>query len=338
MCQRDYFIKCNSFNVIGKKWIFLLKIFLFKCIISINMLKTALVIDNSAAITNEELSMLNIQKKVPISFVVNGEEYYEGENLSYEKFYQFLRDEDVVLSTSQPSIELVKDAWRSVLKNYDELVYIILSSGLSDACNTAVNASHLPEFDGKVFVVNNQRVSYMNKIAMYEASHLIKQGKTASQVKDYLEQVRGECGAYIAVNTLKHLKKGGRITPAVAAIGKLLNIKPILQVHGGKLDSYAKVMSERLAKSKIISATRNEILERFPKEFQQGLVSISIAHTFPDLNSAELVKFKQTVKDAFPECSFFVCDPLPLFIACHTGENALAVGYGVDRMQILPRQ
>lgn len=299
------------------------------------MSKIALVIDNSAAMTKEEMAKAKVNKIVPISFIVNGEEYYENENMSYEEFYKFLSDKKTDVSTSQPSIEVVKDAWREVLKNYDEIVYIILSSGLSEACNSALNASHEEEFDGRVQVVNNQRVSYMNKMAMFEAAKLIEQGKSAKEIKEYLEETKGEVGAYIAVDTLRYLKKGGRVTPAAAAIGTLLNIKPILQIHGGKLDAFAKVMSMKQAKAKLISAIRKEVNDRFPEELKQGKVTISVAHTFADPNSQELKDFVKEVKSSFEDMPFFVCDPLPLFIACHTGPGAIAVGYGVDRLGCL---
>ncbi len=296
------------------------------------MKKVALVMDNSAGLTEEDVKKLNVAKIVPISFIVNEQEYYEGVNMSYSQFYEFLRDKKTNVSTSQPSIEMVKDAWREVLKKYDEIIYIILSSGLSESCNTAQNASHEPEFEGRVFVANNQAVSYSNKVAAYAAAALIKQGKSAKEIKDYLEKTKTESGIYIAVDTLRYLKKGGRVTPAAAAIGTLLNIKPILQIHGGKLDAYAKVMSMRQARSKMIAATKKEIDERFSEEAKQGLVTISIAHSMPDLNAKELKEFEAEVKQAFKNYPFFVCDPLPLFIVCHTGPNALAMGYSVDRI------
>ena len=298
------------------------------------MKKVALVVDNSAAMTEQDLVKANVKAVVPISFIINGEEYYEGKNMTYGQFYEFLKDKNANISTCQPSVETVKETWRNVLKDNDEIVYVILSSGLSEACNTALNASHEEEFEGRVFVVNNQRVSYMNKVAMYEAAKLIENGKSAKEIKTYLEDTKGEVGAYIAVDTLKYLKKGGRITPTAAAIGTLLNIKPILQLHGGKLDSFAKVMSIKQAKSKLISAVRKEIEDRFPEELRQGKISISVAHTFEDLNSQELQEFVDEVKQAFADAKFFVCDPLPLFIACHTGPKGLAIGFAVDRLGI----
>ncbi len=299
------------------------------------MKKIGLVIDNSAAISPEEMKRLKVAKQVPISFIVNGEEYYEGENMTYEEFYKYLADKKTEVSTSQPSIEVVKSAWREVLKDYDELVYILLSSGLSEACNTAINASHEPEFEGRVFVPNNQRVAYMNKVAFYETRYLIDQGKSGREIKEYLEKTKADCGVYIAVDTLKYLKKGGRVTPAAAAIGTLLNIKPILQIHGGKLDAYAKVMSMRQARAKMIQAMRKEIMEKFPDEYKEGKVYIGMAHSEPDLNSQELQDFIKEVKAACPNLPFFTCDPLPLFIVCHTGPGALACGYCVDRLGII---
>lgn len=301
------------------------------------MKKVALVVDNSGSLTKEEMEKIHITKMIPISFIVNGEEYYENQNMSYEEFYKFLADKKTDVSTSQPSIEMIKEEWRGILKDYDEIVYIILSSGLSESCNTAINASHTDEFEGKVFVVNNQRVAYTNKMAMFEARYMIDNGKSGKEIKEYLEKTRSECGIYIAVDTLKYLKKGGRVTPAAAAIGTLLNIKPILQIHGGKLDAYAKVMSMKQARAKMISATRKEILERFPEEAKEGKVYIGMAHSNANLNAQELKDFREEVARAFPEYPFFTFDPLPLFIVCHTGPNAMAVGYCVDRMGIIKK-
>lgn len=299
------------------------------------MKKIALVVDNSGSLTKEEMEKINVTKVVPISFIINGEEYYEDENMTYEEFYAFLKDKNTEMSTSQPSIEMVKEEWREILKEYNEIVYIILSSGLSESCNVAINASHDPEFEGKVFVPNTQRVAYMNKMAMFEARSMIDAGKSGKEIKQYLEETRSDCGVYIAVDTLKYLKKGGRVTPAAAAIGTLLNIKPILQIHGGKLDAYAKVMSMKQAKSKMINATRKEIEERFPEEAKQGKVYIGMAHSFADKNAQELKDFEKEVKEAFAEYPFFTYAPLPLFIVCHTGPGAMAVGYCVDKMGII---
>ena len=297
--------------------------------------KVALVVDNSGSLTKEEIEKIGIEKVIPTSFIVNGEEYYEDKNMSYEEFFQFLKDKNTNVSTCQPSIEVVKEGWREVLKENNEIVYILLSSGLSEACNSAINASHDPEFEGRVFVVNNQRVAYMNKMAMFEARHLIDAGKSGKEIKEYLEKTKSDTGVYIAVDTLKYLKKGGRVTPAAAAIGTLLNIKPILQIHGGKLDAFAKVMSMKQAKSKMIAATRKEIEERFPEEAKQGKVYIGMAHSFENKDAQELKDFEAEVKQAFPDMPFFTYDPLPLFIVCHTGPGAMAVGYCVDNMGII---
>lgn len=297
--------------------------------------KVALVVDNSSSLTKEEIEKIQVEKMILTSFIVNGEEYYEDKNMSYNEFYQFLKDKNTDVSTCQPSIETIKEEWREVLKTYDELVYISLSSGLSEACNVAMNASHGDEFEGRVFVVNNQRVAYMNKMAMFEARYLINEGKSGKEIKEYLERTRADAGVYIAVDTLKYLKKGGRVTPAAAAIGTLLNIKPILQIHGGKLDAFAKVMSMKQAKAKMIAATRKEIEERFPEEAKQGKVYIGMAHSFADKDAQELKDFEAEVKQAFSDMPFFTFDPLPLFIVCHTGPGALAVGYCVDRLGVI---
>ena len=296
------------------------------------MKKVALVVDNSAYLTEEDVQKYKVSKVIPISFIVNGEEYYENVNMSYEQFYEFLSDKKTDVSTSQPSIEMTKDVWREVLADADELVYILLSSGLSAACNTAINASDEPEVEGKVFVVNNQRVSYMNKGDVVTARALIDQGKTGKEIKEYLEEHKADCGVYVTVDTLKFLKKGGRVTPAAAAIGTLLNIKPILQIHGGKLDSFAKTMSMKQARVKMINAVRKEVEDKFPEELKNGQVYLGIAHSFADKNAKELEDFKKEVETALPEMPVCVYDPLPLFITCHLGPGGLGVGYIIDRL------
>ena len=174
-------------------------------------------------------------------------------------------------------------------------------------------------------------------MAVAEACELINQGKSASDIKEYLEKTKSDSGIYLAVDTLKYLKKGGRVTPAAAAIGTLLSIKPILKVAGGggKLDAYAKVISMKQAKAKIINAVKKEIEEKYPEELKNGQVYIAMAHSMPDVNAKELLDFKQEVIDAFPECKLYCCDPLPLFVACHTGPSSLAAGYIVDRLGII---
>ena len=297
------------------------------------MKKVALVIDNSAGMPQEDIEKLNVAKVIPISFMVNGEEYYENVNMSYSQFFEFLQDKNANVSTSQPSIEVVKEGWREVLNEYDEIVHLLLSSGLSESCNVAIHASQDEEFSGKVFVVDNGGVSLLNKVPMFVARYMINQGKSAKEIKEHLESVKKEADAYIAVDTLKYLKKGGRITPAAAAVGTLLSIKPILRVAGGggKLDAAAKVVSFKLAKSKIISLLKKQIEENYSEEYKNKQVYISIAHTMADLNSNELQDFINCVKQEFADAPFFSKDPLPLFVTCHTGPGALAAGFVVDR-------
>ena len=161
---------------------------------------------------------------------------------------------------------------------------------------------------------------------------MLFRSKSAKEIKKYLEKTKADNGIYIAVDTLKYLKKGGRVTPAAAAIGTLLNIKPILQIHGGKLDAFAKVMSMRQARAKMLQATKKEIEERFPEEAKQGKVFISISHSVDDLDSPTIAEWKEDVKNFFADYQFFKDNQLPLFITCHTGPNALATGYCVDKL------
>ena len=286
------------------------------------MKKVALVVDNSAAMSEQDLVKANVKAVVPISFIINGDEYYEGKNMTYSQFYDFLKDKNTNVSTCQPSGELVRETWREVLKENDEIVYVILSSGLSEACNTALNASHEEEFEGRVFVVNNQRVSYMNKMAMFEAAKLIEQGKSGKEVKDYLETTKGEVGAYIAVDTLKYLKKGGRLTPAAATLAALLRIKPVLQIQGEKLDTYAKVFNNAVAKSKMTAAIKKDCETRFAEFYNNNEIVIYVVHSH---NLDNALKYKEEIQKVFPNVEILGPEELSLSVACHIGPGALAL-------------
>ncbi|MFQ6724336.1 MAG: DegV family protein [Clostridia bacterium] len=283
------------------------------------MAKVAVVTDNSCGLSINEAENLGV-KMIFIPFLIDGEEYSEDKNLTRELFYEKLNSSAKV-STSQPSQVIVKDTWDKILQEYDELVYIPLSSGLSSSCQTAEFLSL--NYNGKVQVVNNKRVSVTLKLAVLEALELSKQGKSAKEIKQYLERTSLNSSIYIMVPTLKYLKKGGRITATAAAIGSLLSIKPVLQIQGDKLDAYAKVLTIKQAKTKMINAIRKDIETRFNNIKSNQHLVLSLAHTCTEMIDIE--EFEKEVKQEFSDYSIVFKDPLPLAIACHIGTGALAI-------------
>ena len=281
------------------------------------MSKVAIVTDSNSGISiNENDEDLYV---LPMPFLINEAEYFEEVSLSQKEFYEKLKN-NANISTSQPSPFNVTEIWDKALETHDELVYIPMSSGLSESCNTAKNLAK--NYNNKVYVVNNQRISVTQKESVYEALKLAKQGKTAKEIKDILKQRRLDSSIYITVATLSYLKKGGRITPAAAILGSLLNIKPILQIHGGKLDAYAKVWSFGQAKMRMINAIKKDLETVFKEYYDKGEMVLEIAHTnIPE----EAEKFKQEVQRNFPNMQITYIDPLSLSVACHIGPGSLAI-------------
>lgn len=283
------------------------------------MAKVGVVTDNSCGLTISEALNLGVKMSY-IPFLIDGEEYSEDKNLTSELFYEKLNSSASV-STSQPNQEGIKELWNEALKEYDEIVYIPISSGLSSSCQTAEFLSS--DYNGKVQVVNNKRVSVTLKLAVLEAIELAKQGKSAKEIKQILEQTSLNSSIYIMVPTLKYLKKGGRITAAAAAIGQLLSIKPVLQIQGDKLDAYAKVLTIKQAKAKMINAIKKDIETRFNKIQSNQKIVLALAHTC--LNLSEFDEFKNEIKQQLSDYPIAFDDPLPLAIACHIGQGALAI-------------
>jgi len=282
------------------------------------MKKTAIITDSNSGLTQKEA--LNNLFILPMPFIIDGEDYYEDITLSQAQFYDKLIN-DVRISTSQPSYGEVTELWDKVLESFDEIVYIPMSSGLSEACNSSIRYAE-ESYNGKVFVVNNQRISVTQKASVYEALELINKGYSAQEVKNYLEETKFDSSIYITVPTLKYLKKGGRVTPAAAAFASLLNIKPILTIQGDKLDSYAKVINMTQAKNKMIAAIKKDIEERFLSLYNEGKLSLAIAHS----NNEELaLKFKEEVEKQFEKLKVCYVDPLSLSVSCHIGPGSLAL-------------
>lgn len=280
------------------------------------MSKVAIVSDSNSGITQSMAKELGVTV-MPMPFFVGDKTLYEDIDLSQEEFYQML-SEKTDIHTSMPLVGNVTDIWDELLKEYDEIVHIPMSSGLSGSCETAMMLSQ--DYDGKVQVVNNQRISVTQRQSVLDALVLAKQGRTASEIKTILERDKFESSIYIMVDTLYYLKKGGRITPAAAALGTLLKLKPVLQIQGEKLDAFAKARTVKQAKGIMIEAMKNDFANRF-KDPSGEHMYLEMAYTH-DLEAAE--NFKKEVQEAFPGMEIRM-DPLSLSISCHIGPGALAV-------------
>lgn len=283
------------------------------------MKKIAVVTDSNSNITQQEAKELKDVYVIPMPFIVDGEEYFEDVNLTQEGFYEKLLA-GAVISTSQPAVGQVTELWDELLKKYDQIVHIPMSSALSESCNSAKN--YAKEYNGRVVVVDNRRISITLRQSVLDALTLAKKGCDGEEIRQELEETQSDSSIYIMVDTLKYLKKGGRITPAAAAIGTLLKIKPVLQIQGGKLDQYAKVMNEKVARIKMIGAMKHDFETRFAEFVANGEIEIEMAYT-NCVGKAE--EFKKQVQEAFPNVKIGPMVPLPLSIACHIGSGALAV-------------
>ena len=280
------------------------------------MSKIAIVSDSNSGITQAQAKELGITV-LPMPFFINDETLYEDINLTQEQFYEMLQN-DVNISTSMPLVGNLTDAWDELLKEYDEIVHIPMSSGLSGSCQTAMMMAE--EYDGKVQVVDNQRISVTLRQSVLDAMALAEKGYSAKEIKEILEREKLEASIYIMVDTLDYLKKGGRITPAVATIGTLLKLKPVLQIQGEKLDSFAKARTVKQAKSMMIEAIKKDMTERFGDAEGKNM-HLHMAYTL-DVEAAEA--FKAEVAEAFPGMEI-VMDPLSLSVSCHIGPGALAI-------------
>lgn len=281
------------------------------------MRKIAIVTDSNSGITQDEGRKLGISV-LPMPFYINEVMYLEGVTLSQEEFYERLK-KDEPISTSQPNPGEVCGLWDTLLKEYNEIVHIPMSSGLSASCETAMGFAR--DYDGKVQVVDNQRISVTQKQSVMDALTLVQAGKSAAEIREILEAERRESSIYITLETLKYLKKGGRITPAAAAIGTVLNLKPVLQIQGDKLDAYSKVRGKKQAKRVMLKAMKEDFDSRFAEYAKRGEMCLEMAYTG---NQEEAEEFKKEVQEMFPDYEIQM-DPLSLSVACHIGHGALAV-------------
>ena len=278
----------------------------------------AIVTDSNSGISQAEGKELGIYV-IPMPFLVDGKLYFEDVDMNKEQFYHFLEN-DADLSTSQPSPGDVMDLWDKLLKEYDEIVHIPMSSGLSASCSTAMGLAR--DYDGKVQVVDNQRISVTMQQSVMDAKHLVAAGKSAAQIKEILEKEALESSIYLMVDTLKYLKKGGRITPSAALLGSALNLKPILQIQGDKLDAYKKVRGVKAAKKNMLEAMKKDVEGRFSDYVTKGQLKLHVAYTTDEETARQ---WKEEVQSVFPDIAISRMEPLSFSVTCHTGPGVLAI-------------
>lgn len=283
------------------------------------MSKVAIVTDSNSGITQAVAEKLGVYV-LPMPFYINEELYYEEISLSQEEFYQHLNDK-AEISTSMPAIPDVTELWEKLLKTYDEVVHIPMSSGLSSSCSTATVMAQ--DYDGRVQVVDNKRISVTLKQSVIDAKALADADWSAAKIKEYLEKTAADSSIYITLDTLYYLKKGGRITPAAAALGTLLRLKPVLQIQGDKLDAYAKCRTLKAAHTTMLDAVRKDFMERFDAGENGDGMHIMVAYTGTDCTAAKA--WEQEIKEAFGGHEVTFVDPLSLSVSCHIGPGALAV-------------
>ena len=281
----------------------------------------AVMTDSNCGIMPEEGRKLGIHV-IPMPVIIDGRTYFEGVDITAEDFYK-KQAAGAEITTSQPSPGDVTAMWDKLLKDYDQVIFIPMSSGLSTTCQTAVMLSDDDTYSGKVFVVDNHRISVPQLQSVYDAGALAEEGKTAAEIKEILEKEALDASIYIAVDTLEYLKKGGRITPAAAAIGTVLRLKPVLTIQGGKLDSHAKTRGMKSAFRTMLQAVKDDIYSRFSHLKEQSVLKVGIANTPMDPDALEA--FRSEMKKNFPDMEL-VYSPLTMSIGTHIGTGGLGIG------------
>ena len=281
-------------------------------------MKIAVVTDSNSGITQAQAKEMGITV-LPMPFMIYGETYYEDITLTQEQFYQRLKDNSDI-STSQPTPDSIMKLWDELLKEYDQIVHIPMSAGLSGSCATAMMLAGEDEYEGNVFVVDNHRISVTQYQSVKDAMMLADMGMDGAQIKKCLEETAADSVIFVTVDTLKYLKKGGRITPAAAALGTLLRIKPVLIILGEKLDSFAKARTMKQAKTLMMNAIQKELDERL-HDSECKDCHLAIAHSD---NEEAALEFKKEVEERFPDADIYLA-PLSLSIACHIGPGSLAL-------------
>lgn len=287
------------------------------------MSKIIIVTDSNSGISKEEAEKIGVVV-IPMPFFIEGKTYYEEISLSQDEFYQMLVAGKNI-STSQPSIGKICALWDELLKEYDEIVQIPMSSGLSMTCDTATTFSQEKEYLGKVHIVNNMRISVTQRQSVYDALKLIREGKSGEEIKEILENDALNSSIYITVQDLKYLKRGGRITPAAAAIGSLIGIKPVLQIQGKKLDAFKKCRGMKAGKLMMISAAKNDIKNRLGDD--NSKIHVAVAHSN---NEEEAKIFLEEIKKEIPNAKDYYIDHLSLSVSCHIGPGSLAIALCKD--------
>ena len=283
------------------------------------MEKIAVVTDSNSGITQEEGKNLGIYI-VPMPFTVDGVEYLEDISITQEKFFELLEN-GAEVTTSQPSQAYLEELWSNLLKSYEHIIYFPMSSGLSATCENAKRFAE--KFDGRVHVVDNLRISVPQKINVYEAVNMVKDGKSVEEILEHAEKTTGKYSIYITLNVLKYLRKGGRITPAAAALGDMFKLKPVLSSRGQSFDKFAIALSMGQAKRRMIQQIKNELETEFKAEHNQGKMALLVAYSKV---RDEGLKFAKEIEQEFPTMKVLYVDPLSLSVACHTGAGALGIG------------
>lgn len=285
-------------------------------------MKTAILTDTNSGISAREAAELGIYV-MPMPVIIEDEIYYEGQNLTEEQFYEALTSGKKV-TTSQPSPGDLLDKWDELLKEYEQLIYIPMSSGLSNSCSAAKGLAL--DYEGRVYVADNHRISVTLRESVLTAKRLVDEGKTASETRELLEKEAFHSSIYISVNTLEYLKKGGRITPAAAMIGNVLSIKPVLTIQGEKLDSYTKVRgSMKKCEARMLEAVRKDISTRFS---DVPIHKMHIGTAGAGLTEEAQQEWLGMVADEFPDADVYY-NPLSASIGCHTGPGAAGIGITV---------
>ena len=289
-------------------------------------MRVAIVTDSNSGITQSQAKEAGVYV-LPMPFMIDGQTHYEDVDLTQQQFYQKLGDGSDI-STSQPSPDAILTLWKDLLKEYEQIVHIPMSSGLSGSCQTALMLAQ--DYEDQVFVVNNQRISVTQRQSVMDAKAMADRGMSGGEIQKVLEDTKFDSSIYITVDTLKYLKKGGRITPAAAALGTLLKIKPVLTNQGEKLDAFSKARTMKQAKSTMVTAIAKDMEERFGDKTGKGLY-LEVAHT---ANEEAAMEFKRELEEMFPEAGEVYVDALSLSVSCHIGPGALAVAC-TKRLDIL---
>lgn len=284
-------------------------------------MKIAISTDGNSGFSRKEAEQLGITI-IPTPIIIDGEIYLEDISLTQDFFYEKLTG-NAHISTSQPSPDSLREYWDKLLEEYDEVIYIPISAGLAAAYDTAYQITQTEEkYKGRVFAIDNHRVSITQKQSLLDALKMVKEGKTGKEIADWLNETGLKASIYIMVDTLTYLRKGGRLNPAVAFVGNLLKIKPVLQCHGEKFDQFTKARKISDAKAAMIAAVKKDLESMFQEEYKAGKMVIHIAHT---QNVEAATKFKAEVEEALPNVEVDFIDALSLSVSCHIGPGALAV-------------